>query len=134
MALKVAPIDMVSSPNTFYQVQQWSITGGNSSVLWFQLQISDSLGVRRYMPQSGATVQVQFPRARSLDSLQVSQTVAKAGTFDSNDRSLWKVTLTETDTQSIISGTVKFVLTEGSSSQTIVQNYFISRSLTGAGH
>lgn len=134
MSVKVSAVNMVSEPNYFFLQPNWSIVGGNATTLWLQLQISDELGTRRYVPQAGATLQVQFPRARSTSNLEVSQTISKAGAVNTDDRSLWKITLTSSDTQGIISGTVKFTLTEGSSSQTFVQNYFIKRTLTGAGH
>lgn len=143
MSLTSTPINMISAPNTFSVLSsgRWEITDPNAQELWLQINTDDQLGFRRYIPAAGATLSVLFQRADSfsvdgvrLSRLQAnSQSVTKTATADTNDRSLWKISLTPQDTQTILSGTVKFALTEGTTTTTWVQNYFLKKNLTEAG-
>jgi len=131
--LQVVAIDMINTPNFFKQATEWQVTSGNTASLWFQLQTVDSLGIRRYIPATGAIVRVEFMRARSTAVGQSAQTFQKTAAQDASDRSMFRIDVTAADTQSLISGTVKFLITEGANTSTAQQPYFIKKILTGPG-
>jgi hypothetical protein len=127
MTFKLVAIDMIDSPN-YFKESSWTTTPGNSVRLYCQLQIEDSLSARRYMPAAGSTVKVDFLRARSLSAINpVSQTIQKTAIQISEDKSLFYIDLTTTDTQNIISGTVKVTFTESGTVNVFLQNYFVVR-------
>ena len=131
---KIVAIDMIDSPNAFKE-SSWSITPGTSTRLYFQLQIEDGLGSRRYIPATGSTVVIEFPRARSLTaSNPVQQTISKSSIQIAEDKSMFYINLTTSDTQSIISGTVKVIFTESGQQNIFLQNYFVTRKPTTAGN
>jgi len=131
---KIVAIDMIDIPNDFKE-GSWSITPSVATKLYFQLQVEDSLGARRYIPASGSTILVEFPRARSLTaSNPVQQTISKSAIQLPDDKSLFYLNLTTTDTQNIISGTVKVTFTESGQQNIFLQNYFITRKPTIAGN
>jgi len=134
MSFKIIAIDMINSPNTFKE-GSWNTTPNTSTRLYFQLQVDDALGARRYIPAVGSTVQIEFPRARSLSaSNPVQQTISKNSIQIPEDKSMFYIDLTTTDTQAIISGTVKITFTESSKANVFLQNYFIVRKPTVAGN
>jgi len=137
---KAVPLDMISAPNYWapFADGRWTVTDPNATTLWLQLQISDALGSRRYMVATGGTLSVIFQRADSFTTnqgvlSQTSQGISVSGAVNANDRSLFSVALTQQQVQGIVSGTVKFSLTEGSSTTTWVQDYLLSKSLTRPG-
>jgi len=131
---KIVAIDMIDIPNDFKE-GSWSVTPSVGTKLYFQLQVEDSLGARRYIPAPGSTVMVEFPRARSLTaSNPVQQTISKSAIQLPDDKSLFYLNLTTTDTQGIISGTVKVTFTESGQQNIFLQNYFITRKPTIAGN
>ena len=131
--LQVVAIDMINTPNFFKQAVEWQVTSGNTASLWFQLQTVDSIGTRRYIPSAGALVKVEFMRARSTAVGQAAQTFQKTAAQDANDKSMFRIDLSAADTQNLISGTVKFLITEGANTTTVQQPYFIKKTLTGPG-
>lgn len=145
--LTAAPIQLINSPNFFSQLVQWEIVGGNSASLCFQIQINDNLPTRRWMPALGASIAVKFMRARQAlqlgtlnnpgnvpnPALPLDQSVTKTAVQDPNDRSLWTIALSATDTQAITSGTVQFTITEGSNTTTFQVPYMIKRIMNGSG-
>jgi hypothetical protein len=134
MAFKIIAIDMINSPNTFKE-GAWTTTPNTSTRLYFQLQIDDALGARRYMPIPGSTVQIEFPRARSLSANNpVQQTITKNAIQIAEDKSMFYIDLTTADTQAIISGTVKVTFTESSKANIFLQNYFVVRKPTTPGN
>ena len=138
--LTAAPIQMISAPNFFSQLVEWQIIGGNSANIWFQLQVSDAIGTRRWIPAPGASVSVEFLRARTLQVQggvssipPTSQTFTKPATQLPDDRSMWSVNLLPADTSKIVSGSVVFVITEGANVTTFIVPYMIKRTLTSPG-
>jgi hypothetical protein len=131
--LKSQPIEMITSPNFFKIIPEWNIIGGNSSSIWFQLQVVDSLGTRRWLPATGAVMKLEFMRARSTAVGQTTQTFQKTAAQDAADKSMFRVDLSAADTQMIISGSVKFLLTEGAATTTFQESFILKRTLTGAG-
>lgn len=134
MAFKIIAIDMINSPNTFKE-GAWVTVPNTPTRLYFQLQVDDALGPRRYIPAVGSTVQIEFPRARSLTaSNPVQQSITKNAIQITEDKSMFYIDLTTTDTQAIISGTVKVTFTESSKPNIFLQNYFVVRKSTVAGN
>lgn len=140
---KAVPIDMISAPN-FYSVlpsNRWEIVSPNAQSLWFQLYIVDGLGSRPYVPASGSSMTVTFQRA-DLISLtntppptltNTSKNVVKTAIIDPNNRSLMRIDMTSQNIQDIVSGTAKFVLTEGATSTTFLANWSVFKKLTDPG-
>lgn len=137
------PIDMISEPNVFAPLpnSEWVLTNPNAQSLWFTLSKSDTLSTRRYIPTAGSSLVVIFQRR---DDVQIngirrnrlestSQSVTKTAVVSTDDKSMYKIDLTTTDVQTILSGTVKFTLTEDSADNTWVQNWAIRKNLTDAG-
>lgn len=140
MAFKAVPIDMITAPNYFAPLSEsrWTIIDPNAVTLWFQLQIEDSLGTRRYMVASGATMTVAFQRADSFTLsqnalAQAAQGLSLPATANANDRSLFSLALTSQSVQTIVSGTVKFTLVESGVTTAWTQNHFLSKKLTAQG-
>lgn len=125
---------MVSSPNFFVvRDQHWVLTGGNSDTLWGQLIINDDLGQRRYLPQGASVLKVVFMRARATQVGGTDQTITKTAILLPEDKSLFRIDLSAQDSNQIISGTVKFELTESGKTTTWNQHYFMVRNLTSQG-
>lgn len=140
MGFKAVPLDMISAPNYFAPLAEprWTIIDPNAVTLWFQLQVSDTLGDRRYMVAGGATMQVTFQRADQISTTQglltnTSQSVVLSATPHANDRSLFSMALTSQQVQTIVSGTVKFKLTESGLDTTWVQDHMLKKMLTNPG-
>lgn len=115
MLLSVRPLNNVVGVNDFESVDHLEFTEGDGPSLYFQLiDLSKDRSEqgflpagRRYMPATGATLQVTF------DNLDDAKVTTKTATQPfSGDPSIWRVDLMSTDP---VSGTVraKFALTEG---------------------
>ena len=92
------------------------------------------------IPAVGASVSIEFLRARTLSAqgglssiAPVAQTFTKPATQLPDDRSLWSVSLLSTDTSKIVSGSVVFIITEGTNVTTFTVPYMIKRTLVGPG-
>jgi hypothetical protein len=143
MTFIATPIEMISAPNFFSELKdnRWMVTDPNAQTLWFQLEIIDNLGQRRYIPAGGSTMSVVFQRADEFSTDNSTRgrlqnqvrTVTKAATANVSDASLFSISLTTADITGIVSGTVKFTLTEAAVPTTWVQNFFIRKSLTAPG-
>lgn len=134
MTFEIVAIDMIDSPNIF-QESKWETTPSIASRLYFQLRIKDSLGSRRYIPATGSSVKIDFQRARSLSPLNpVVQTIQKTAVSLPEDRSMFYIDLTSTDTQAIISGTVKVTFVESGVTTIFIHNYFVTRKPVGPGN
>lgn len=143
MSYVAKPIQVISAPNYYKELSdgRWEIIDPNTQTLSFQVCIDDELGLRRFIPAAGSTFSVIFQRLATFETQTLlrgglkyeDNTVTKTATVNSDDRSLWTITLTQADVQAIRSGTVKFVLTQSSVDSTWVQNYFIKKNLTEAG-
>lgn len=143
MKISAIPLQVISAPNFFTELEndRWEITDPNAQTLWLQLAVDDSLGMRRYIPTAGATLSVIFQRSVefNLDGVRINrlqsqdQTVTKTASANADDRSMWQINLTSADAVGILSGTVKFTLTESGTPNTWVQNYFLKKNLTEPG-
>lgn len=144
MGFKAVPIDVISAPNVFSELQDgaWIITSPNAQTLWFRLDTIDSLGQRPYIAGVGGafTLNVIFQRADTftINSSNLNQldssanTITKPATANVNNGSLFSFQLTSTDVAGILSGTVKFTLAEVVTT-TWVQNWALSVKLTDPG-
>ena len=136
MEYKVVAIEMISAPNSFAykNPNEFHLIGGNAKDLWFQLNISDALGERRYIPTAPMTMKVIFQRGDGVNFGQAGTTISKTAVQDADDKSLFKVSVSAADSLGVTSGTVKFELTEVGVKTTWVQNWFLKRELTDGGH
>jgi hypothetical protein len=140
MAFKAVPLDMISSPNFYSELDgAWKITSPNQQTLWFQLNIIDSLGQRRYIAAAGATLTALFRRMDLITSQsgklnQQTQNITKTVTFNTSDRSLCSIVLTQQDVQNIVSGGIVFTLVESGTTTQWIEQWIVSKNLTGPGH
>lgn len=110
MQLSAKMLKNIDSVNAWAYTENWTVhsdgaTGENIS-LYFIIIDKDRENIR-YIPASGATMQVTFP---ALDDTKV---ISVAATFPfADDRSIMKVDLLSTQVPS--SGAVRFALTEAS--------------------
>ncbi|MEM4379317.1 MAG: hypothetical protein QXL01_01340 [Thermoplasmatales archaeon] len=137
---KAIPLDMISAPNSYSVLPGgiWEVTSPNAQTLWFQLQIIDSLGARRYVAASGATITATFRRMDLISSLngsinQTNRDVVKTAVFHANDRSLLSISMTSQDIQNIVSGGVLFSFTEGANTSKWIQDWLLKKKLTDPG-
>jgi hypothetical protein len=120
MRLAAKLLNTSATLNSFRQVNSISIARGETVDLFVQLVDLDQNGLR-YIPVSGATLQMQLPRSNEVlaDVNQTRQIInrgiarAAINPFP-EDRSIWKVTLVEADTLSLVSNSLRLELTEGS--------------------
>lgn len=135
MKLSFVPVDMIKSPNDWSVLSKWSVLQGTAETLYLQLQVSDALGTRRYIPATGTTVTMTFTRARAstLGQTDTAQTFTVNCTAVTEDKSMWYAALTATQINTLISGTVKVVVTEGTTVYTLNKAYAIQKTSTGSG-
>lgn len=113
--LSAKPIVAFQNVNSFKFANQWTVSAGDSSVLYFQLIDLDQCGLR-YMAGVGEQNQpiqmnVMFP---SIDCSQKFTLVATP--LNCPDGSIWSVTIPTTQTPQ--TGNVQFQLFEGNSTKT----------------
>lgn len=143
---KAIPISLVGDHNYYSPLPNgaWVITDPSQTTLSFRLDIDDSLGQRPYVASAGSLISVIFQRAANITLSQVtassfsaqqteSQTVTKNATANSSNPSIWSISLTSQDVEAILSGTVKFSLTESSIAKTWLQNWAVEKKLTSKG-
>jgi hypothetical protein len=139
----IQPVDVISAPNFFSPLSdnRWVITGQNAVTLWGILQIQDNLGVRRYIPATGSTLQAVFMRKDAVNLTQTyplqvtntTQNVTINAALNASDRSLFSLTLTAQDAANVVSGSVKFTLTESSIANTWVQDWLLQKKIPQTG-
>lgn len=119
MRLEVKMLSRSSTVNSIKYVPTVDFARGETLNLVFQLFDADT-GIR-YVPASGATLQVQIPRyLEYVPTIQDEPTptdysVNQAATQPFiGDSSIWSTPLTSSQTSKMTSQNVKFVLTEGS--------------------
>lgn len=103
----------VCDQNNFDIVSTREIRSGTAPQdFYIQLYQSD-LGLR-YIPATGATLQIDFLRIETVAQIPASQTVSLAMvTPFAGDRSIWKVTIGSADINKIVSGGFRLTLVEG---------------------
>jgi hypothetical protein len=121
MRLGIQLLDTGATLNRFQTKTQIQIAQGETTTIFFQLLDKDQKGLR-YVPATGATVLVEIPRfseafaTASNQRQQIDYSVRRAATaaFPSDDRSIWKLPLTATDTANMMSSNIRVTVTEGS--------------------
>lgn len=130
------PVEVIQAPNFYSYLpdRQWVITGGSQITLWGQLFIIDSLGTRRYVLPSTASLKVTFQRADSTASQSQPQTVVKTATPHVQDRSLFSFNLATSDTNLVIGGSVVFdIIDTAGAPSSWIQNYGLKKLLVAPG-
>lgn len=112
MRLSARAITTYNGINSFGFGNQWQIRAGEPNTLYYQLVDLDQIDLStkaplRYIPASGATMQVKFPSIDDSMTLLIT-----AAAVSASDGSLWSVPLTALQTPA--SGNVIFSITEGS--------------------
>lgn len=132
----VKPLDLFDEPNDIAPLEYWEVTQDSPVRLSFQVMVSDSLPIRRFMVPTGQVIKVKFMRAKvaKLGQSSTSQTFEVQATSAAMDRSIWSVNLTAEQVNTLVSGTVQFNIYNGTTLvQTINSPYMVKKILTGAG-
>lgn len=132
----VKPLDLFDEPNDIAPLEYWEVTQDSPVRLSFQVMVSDSLPIRRFMVPTGQGIKVKFMRAKvaKLGQSSTSQTFEVQATPVAMDRSIWSVNLTAEQVNTLVSGTVQFNIYNGTTLvQTINSPYMVKKILTGAG-
>lgn len=106
--------------NNFDIVGERRIREGNNPVDFHIRLFQEDLGIR-YIPASGATLEITFLRADSIaeDPTDQSVTLPMTQPF-TEDGSMWLVTLSnQDDLDAIVTGGIRLVLTEGADIKTV---------------
>lgn len=121
--------------NHFKELPNWVLYNNTPTTITLRLKVSDGYGERRYIPQAGAVVKLEFRRIRTsgLAEEPVSQDFNVTGTLNGDDRSIVSFNLTQEMTNKIISGTVNMILTENNIDYKISKNYAVKKISTGSG-
>jgi hypothetical protein len=127
--LDIAGLQMISAPNSYNYIKNWTVQGSNGVRLWFRLTNAIATCPQPLFPPLASTVKVIFPRARTiaLGQPQVSQTVELLATQDMLDKSLFYIDLTSTNAGLVTSGTVQFKFIDGLTEQLVVKNFFMKK-------
>lgn len=131
----VKRITNLVSVNVFDQDDQPQLVrAGNQTVLYWQLWQSDRN--QRYIPATGATLSINFPRSYSVgsssatvpafdQSFQVNATIPVIGGL--SDPSIWQVPLSAVQASLVASGGAQFILTENGVTSTYFMDSVISK-------
>jgi hypothetical protein len=133
---QVKPLDLFDEPNDIAPLEYWEVTQDSPVRLTFQIMISDALPLRRFMVPVGQVVKAKFQRAKvaKLGQASVSQTFEVQALPMAMDRSIWTMSLTADQVNTLVGGTVQFSIYNGATLvQTINVPYMIKKILTGAG-
>lgn len=133
---QVKPLDLFDEPNDIAPLEYWEVTQDSPVRLSFQIMISDALPLRRFMVPTGQVVKAKFQRAKvaKLGQASASQTFEVQALPMAMDRSIWTMSLTADQVNTLVGGTVQFNIYNGATLvQTINVPYMIKKILTGAG-
>jgi hypothetical protein len=116
-------INSSATLNDFHEIASIEFLSGESKTFKFIL-FNTQLNIR-YVPASGATINVVF---NNSDGTQLT----KAGSLNTDDRSIVTVSLSTSETEDLIGGNVSFTLTEsGTISKGLMPNS-LSKVIEGA--
>jgi hypothetical protein len=127
---------MILPPNNWAPTKDtfWPVTANQAIDLWGILQINDAIGLRPYVPASGASLSAVFQRGDFIGSVTSQNlTVTKTASLDPNFRALAKISLTAAEASNVTSGTIVFTLTEGTAVQQWTANWSIKKLNCSAG-
>lgn len=119
MRLSIQLLDTGTTLNRFTPKTQVTIAQGETIDLFFQFVDLDQK--IRYVPATGATVLVEIPRfpeafatasnVRTVSDFSVRRNASAA--FPTDDRSIWKLSLTTAETAQMMSTNLRVTVTEG---------------------
>lgn len=95
-------INSDASLNTFFEIGTLDFVPGTQTVL--ALRLFDSQKALRYVPPATSVLKIYLQKT---DGTELEKTML---VIDADDRSMWSVTLTDTDTADLIGGNVRFEL------------------------
>jgi hypothetical protein len=117
------PLDYIDI-NHFSFVERMDIVQGNSAICYIQL----INGLNRYVPAAGSSVQLKFPRALSVAASPANQDVlVTLSVADPRDCSIYAVSLTSAQVDSIVGGGVKLIITSNGNTKTYPVDDFVRR-------
>lgn len=136
MSYGIQPIEYFGSVNSITPVQAWEIAHGAPKTVYFTLTQIDSLGSRRFIPPAGTAVGINFFRSRPATINSLPQTISKTATQVSptEDKSIYSVTLTLDDVNTIISGSIQLVVTIGGVANKVAIPYIVKKSYAAPGY
>jgi hypothetical protein len=122
----------VASVNNFDQGDSAFVRVSNPASIYLRLWQTDK--AQRYIPAAGASLQVLFLRGTSVSATPTSQTVQIVASAPyTDDRSIWKVDLTSTQVDQIVSGGMQLSLTESAVTTTyFVKDVIVKVPVTGS--
>lgn len=105
------PIDFIDI-NNFSPINAWNILSGAPVTLYFVLTITDAFGTRRYIPQAGTTVKIAITRARPVGVGSLATNIIKTAVqiAPTDDKSLYSVDLTASDSSLFVTGGVQLIM------------------------
>lgn len=123
------PLDYVDV-NHFTIVDRLELIQGNSAICYVQLFDGDN----RYVPQAGSTIQIKFPRAMSVAATPANQdVVVTLSVADPRDTSVYSMSLSSAQVDSIVSGGVKLIIISGGNTKTYPVDNFVRRRSNSPG-
>lgn len=101
----VQPIEY-TNVNLFLPMSAWTVSHNSPTSIAFMLLITDGMGTRRFIAPAGSSVKLSFVKSRAPVVGSNAQLIAKTSVqlAPTEDRSLFKVDLTSTDTATLITG------------------------------
>lgn len=121
MRLGIKILNVGATLNSHTRVPFIRVARGETLNLYVQLVDLDQKDLR-YIPDAQATVRIQIPRSidvvpgtngsnsRTLEDLTINRLAAPG--WGGEDRSIWYIPLSSADTESLISNSVRVVVTE----------------------
>ena len=125
--LTIKPI-LYNNINSFSDLERFVVIQGNAVTCYVQLRTAESN--QRYVPLAGSVLQVKFPRTLSVAAVPLNQDVTVTlSVVDSRDASLFKFDISAAQSDILISGGIKLLVTEAAILKTFpVDNFVLRRS------
>jgi hypothetical protein len=108
----VQPIEY-TNVNLFLPMSAWTVSHNSPATIQFVLVVTDGIGTRRFIPPAGSAVKLSFVKSRAPVVGSVSQIISKTAVqlAATEDKSLFKVDLTASDTATLITGGITLSVT-----------------------
>jgi CTP synthase (UTP-ammonia lyase) len=120
MRLGLKLLNSGATANCFKHVSSVEIVRGETAEIFVQLVDQDQNGLR-YIPSPGATVQLVIPRMDEVSAGPNNTRVGSNPTLTRSavvafvgDNSIYKIPLTSSETEALVSSTLKVEVSEGS--------------------
>jgi hypothetical protein len=118
-----------NSVNSFEVVERIELVQGNGGTYYVQL----FQGSSRYLPAAGATVQLLFPRAKSVAATPANQDTTVSCTAIAQDASLYSFVLSSAQVDKIVSDGAKLLITESGVTKTWPVDHLVRRRSNAPG-